>query len=148
MADLKVTYTDVEISYVEDTNRWQFTLRGRERSAESLAKAKEAIDKPEPQKKAAPFERIKVWTNSGYSDSWRQGEVTSIAERQYSRQEVWVSIDGRRVKIAARQCFPDTPETIAAIEALRANEAEQARLGKLANEIRYTMKPIELPKED
>jgi hypothetical protein len=48
-----VTYQDIVIGYYESDNQWTFELRGRERTVESLAKAKEAIDKPAPEKKEA-----------------------------------------------------------------------------------------------
>lgn len=41
---IKVIHSGIEILYVEGENKWTFTLRGRDRSADSLAKAKEYID--------------------------------------------------------------------------------------------------------
>jgi hypothetical protein len=43
---MTITHDDITITYDEKDNRWHFELRGRQRSAESLAKAKEFIDKP------------------------------------------------------------------------------------------------------
>ena len=58
--DMKVFHDGVEIEYRESDNQWFFELRGRERKADSLKAAKEAIDKPEPKPKKK-FEPIAGW---------------------------------------------------------------------------------------
>lgn len=108
---IKVTYGGVEIVYVERENRWRFELRGRERSSESLEKAKEAIDRPEPQEKK-PFTRVSAWV-SKYS-GFEKVEVTSIAEGGYGHTRVWtVGTGGRRGKERSKEsaslCYP-SPE--------------------------------------
>ena len=55
--NLIVTYRDIAITYDEQKDKWFFTLRGRDRSADSLANAKKAIDAPPP-KEEKPFERF------------------------------------------------------------------------------------------
>jgi hypothetical protein len=125
---IKVTYDGVEIIYRENDDRWQFELRGRERSAESLAKAKEAIDKPEPVKKVA-FERMKAYVRPRYGnvDKYLMGEVTSIAEgRNFSnRREVWVVVGKDREKRDEFYVF----------EISAANDATLAEIARLAKEI-------------
>ena len=123
-----VKYAGVEITYNEDTNRWNFELRGRERNAESLAAAKKAIDAPEPMKKAS-FERIKVYM----FERWKADgtgvesvEVTSVADSRYGT-EVWIVNAGRREKVRADAVYVATPENEALInEWKRAREEEKA----------------------
>jgi hypothetical protein len=111
MSDLvKVTYDGVEITYNESRDRWTFELRGRERSAESLAKAKEAIDKPEPKEKA-PFARISAYMKSygdymkSYGDKFQKVEVTSVAEDDYGTPRVWTVRNGDRRKERADSLY-------------------------------------------
>lgn len=60
MTEITHTHEGILITYDENANLWRFTLRGRDRSTDSLSKAKEAIDKPVATK-AKPFEKIQVW---------------------------------------------------------------------------------------
>lgn len=96
-AEVKVTYGGIDIAYNEEQNRWEFELRGRERFADSLAKAKEAIDKPEP-KTAKKFVPIRAFMNT-YGGVY-VGTITSIAESGNRLQEVWFTRDSdkRRTK--------------------------------------------------
>ena len=57
---MKTVYQDIAIEYDEQSNAWKFELRGRSRGADSLAKAKEAIDK-EPVEKRKPFPKFEAW---------------------------------------------------------------------------------------
>jgi hypothetical protein len=52
-----ITYKGIEISYDERSDKWLYTLRGKDRSADILVNAKKAIDKPAP-KDAEPFDRL------------------------------------------------------------------------------------------
>src|SRR6476646_9588862 len=116
---ITVKYRDItEIVYDEEKDKWVFTLRGRERSAESLGKAKEIIDKPEPKNKK-PFERVKCIGLSRHSwvrdKPFEEFEVTSIAEGPgYGRVEVWTSSKANgREKRNADGCYPATPANMA-----------------------------------
>jgi len=113
--ELKTTYGGVEISYVENRNVWLFELRGRERSAESLAKAKEAIDKPEPKDKK-PFTRVRAHKFAPW-EGWKVLDVTSVAESSYSGVDVWTTDSKKnRSKISPRQLYADTPSNLEAIK--------------------------------
>ena len=57
---VKVTYEGIEIVLDEDNNRWYWTQDGRDRSAETLANAKKAIDTPAKERKPK-FEPITAW---------------------------------------------------------------------------------------
>jgi len=147
---MKTIHNKIEIEYREATNRWHFELRGRQRSAESLVKAREAIDKPVDTKEEKPFKRIKVYTSgryhADYNDSFKLGEVTSIAEpAAYERtQHVWVTIDGRREKRAAECCFPVTEPNTAIIETLAEKNKEINKLREVAEEIFEKLTKLEV----
>lgn len=106
MDALTVTHNKIEITYNEARNVWTFTLRGRERSADSLAKAREAIDRPPP-KESKPFERFKAWLYA-WGEGWEIVEVTSIVESPYSIQ-LWTMGKGGRSKQACGNLFPVGP---------------------------------------
>src|SRR5512135_829560 len=98
--EITTTYGGVDITYHERENIWKFELRGRERKAESLAKAKEAIDRPDPRPKSK-VEPIAGWMAERWGDSkWKAVTVTSIAasERWDSSTKVWVTSSGSRKK--------------------------------------------------
>lgn len=95
---IKVTHSGVTITYNEREDKWQFTLRGRDRSADSLAKAKEYIDKPIPAEKAKPFAKIPAWLYSYNAEEPVKVEVTGIAEINYGCQSVWINNSGVRSK--------------------------------------------------
>ena len=101
---IKSVYSDIVIEYDEERNVWLFELRGRDRSAESLVKAKEAIDKaPAPNKKA--FARTPAFRFT-YNDVTK-GAVTSIAgDSTYGGVSVWfVSNKGERSKESASKVY-------------------------------------------
>lgn len=141
---IKITHNGVEIVYNESQNVFEFTLRGRERSAPSLAKAKEAIDKvPDPKDpNEKPFERIKCYCDGGYFDKDGTGhaivEVTSVADGKgyYGGPEFWASGEGSgysrgkklRSKVYGSHLFPVNDKNTAIIEQLKVKYAERAKL--------------------
>lgn len=128
---ITVTYRDVIITYREKDNRWCFELRGRDRSAESLAKAKEFIDKPAPsEKEEKPFKPIRAWYKD-YGYEFHPCSVTSIAESPSwkSDKEVWVTFDGgKRAKVAADTVIETTAPNALAIAGIRDRQKEIERL--------------------
>lgn len=109
---ISVTFRDIEIVYDELRDRWIFTLRGRELSRESLAKAKESISR-EPPKDKKPFEKIEAWHMPYNRYVAQKVTVTSIAEksRYGSEQEAWVTLeDGSRLKAQQVRLFAVTKE--------------------------------------
>lgn len=83
MADTPITveHNGITITYNERTDHWDFTLRGRERDAESLAKAKEAIDRPVKLTKDNTFERVTGWYFR--YGSMVECTITSLSERRW-----------------------------------------------------------------
>jgi hypothetical protein len=145
---VKTTYSGVEIVYWESDNKWRFTLRGRERSAETLLNAKAAIDKPAPEEKAKPFEKVNAIKCNSYDTIY--GQVTSIAEKnRYSSQtEVWFTSEklGRR-KEALSDLREDTPENRALLAEAAKIAKEAASLDKKASEIKARLTPLKIDGE-
>lgn len=137
MSDIAIvtTYEGTEINYVESENRWHFELRGRSRSTESLAKAKEAIDAPEPKEKEKPFNRVAVYFFKYQGPI--TGVVTSIAESSWRSTEVWLTSDAdkRRSKEQASCVYPITPANTEVLNNWKANEAEISKLQEKARKL-------------
>lgn len=116
-----VEYTGVQILYLEDSNKWRFELRGRERKADSLKQAKEWIDKPAPVKKASKsFERFECYQMDrfyGYGDQQLKVEVvtvTSVAQDTYRGTNcvAWITNkNGERSKANVDVLFEISEET-------------------------------------
>jgi hypothetical protein len=112
MSEIKATHNGIEITYNEHFNRWDFELRGRERSAESLYKAKQIISKPCSEPSSKTFVRRK-----GYIlDRWGFGEpiaveITSVAGHKFGNQYFRLMINGARREEPAYKVIESTPET-------------------------------------
>lgn len=144
------------ITYDEGRDLFCFELRGRQRTAESLRKAKEAIDAPPP-KQRKPFARFKAWNRQSVSwgtSDYVEVEVTSIAEERYAGQamEVWINNSvaqyRQRAKVSVYDIFPRNEKNDAIIaewkerhERIKALQTEQQATVK-------KLKPYVIPKED
>lgn len=143
---LKVAYDGIEITYDESSDSWKFELRGRARSAESLAKAKEYIDKPIPADKKA-FARIPAVYMRYYDATPDTGEITSIAEtpRYSSLSEVWfVGSDKARKKLNARDMYNTHDENKRKMAQIVSNQAEVKRLNEASRELYNALEKIDL----
>lgn len=150
MNPITVTHSDTEITYNESENKWTFTLRGRDRSAESLVKAKELIDKPVPAEKAKPFEKIPVWFFK-YNGPPVKAEVIGIAEgRGYGRSEyVWINCEGTRKKEStAYSIYPSDKKNDALVEQIIAKEKEIENARKAVDSLKQKLSPLVLPKDE
>lgn len=147
---ITVTHGGIEVRYEEHRNRWSFTLRGRERSAESLAHARAAIDKPPPKKKAdSEFKPFEAWYGGGYDGTdYRKVMVTSIAESRYSRQEIWIRDNDGRQKVKAEHTYPSNPKNDAIIEAILALRKQTDGLAKQIEREQSKLKAYDAPKEE
>jgi hypothetical protein len=147
---ITVVHDDTTITYNESENRWTFTLRGRDRSAESLAKAKEYIDKPLPPEKAKPFEKIPAWWFR-YSEVPKKIEVTGIAEgRAYSGTEyVWINNSGnRRKESVAHAIYPANAKNDPLINEIVAEEKAIRDSRSRIESLRQKLSPLVLPKDE
>lgn len=116
-AAVTVQHSGIAVEYLEESNKWRFELRGRERNADSLTQAKEWIDKPEPEKKPSKnFKRFEVVCCNGYSGPLKRNRivvtVTSIASDRYRDDKsnpsaAWVlKSDGERAKQGVHSLYP------------------------------------------
>lgn len=139
------THRETVITYDEDRNVWTFTLRGRDRSAESLTKAREIIDKPEPKEKK-PFEKIKAWYMTYQSDPERV-EITGIAESGW-RGDGWVWIkteSGRRSKESTeRKIYPSNTKNDALIGEIIAKRKSIAALDDECEKLTRKLESLKL----
>ena len=89
--EIKVEHEGVEVRYLVGTNLWEFELRGRTRTAPSLAKARESIDK-EPKAKRKPFERFDAYKLDHWSN-WEKVTITSYAGKGSwdGRHQFWTT---------------------------------------------------------
>lgn len=147
---IQVVHSDITITYNEGEDKWQFTLRGRDRSAESLAKAKEYIDKPLPPEKAKPFEKIPAWFIP-YSDEPQKVVVTGIAERERFSSDVavWITNNGKRSKESVRsRIFPQNATNDALAAQIIAAQAEISKSRESIYEAQRQFLPLVLPKDE
>lgn len=140
---ITVKYEGIDITYDEGDNRWKFVLRNRHRSADSLSKAKEAIDKPVEEKAEKPFARTPIFF-SRYGEEFLEGDATSVADndRYSATKYVWVVSGKERCKVATYSCIPRTEANVAIVnewkeldkqaEAIREKQGDlESRLTKL-----------------
>jgi hypothetical protein len=156
--EIKVTHNEVDITYNEGKNEWEFVLRGRFRSAPSLTKAREAISKESKEKKGA-FERFNALLLKAYS-SGDATEVTVTSFAGFSSYEKapqwWVSysvdrgysrLDSRREKVDGSELLeigPKTTELLAAAKEINKNIHElTARRAKILESIPRIPGPTE-----
>lgn len=122
---MQTEYEGIQISYIEDTDNWHFELRGRSRTADSLAKAKAAIDK-EPKERRVEFQRFDCYLFK-YGDT-KTVTVTSVAESDYSgKLSFWVTNTAgnkERSKERADCLFPVTDYNTVLIGQIKEKEAD------------------------
>jgi len=147
MADtFKVEYKEVEIVYSEENSRFEFELRGKERYSESLAKAKETIDKPVAGLGGKKFEPVRALFNS----SWGvlPGTITSIAAKNgYGRSnEVWFVQDENkcRSKELLSDMYEESESNLRLCEESKALEKEANSLRRKAEVRRNSMTRIKI----
>lgn len=143
---IQIAYHNTTITYFEGDNLWKFTLRGRDRSAPSLAAAKEAVDKPVAEK-AKPFEKIAAWEIT-YGDSPYRVQVTGIAESSWRSNEllVWIKAsDGhRRKQEAAFRIYPSVPANDLLANAMIEKYKQIASIKEEIDKLRTQLAPLTL----
>lgn len=154
MSDIKVTHNGIEIVYDPASNLWEFELRGRQRSAESLKKAQEFIDKPVKDPKKSTFQRVNCYFKERDwglgEDTWAVLVATSISRDRWSNPVVWTTDEKgkERRKIDSRGLFPVTPDNTAIIEKLSKLTDDIKALRVQAEALEKKLKPITIPKDE
>lgn len=137
-------HNGITITYNEPMNIWEFELRGRSRTAESLAKAKEAIDKPPKNKaEAKTFKRCEAFAFS--FGEVKRITVTSIAdEDSWNGAQCWVIQDGRRSRQPVHSTYAITPENEARVKEFISTTEKIKALRSKTEQIKQAMTPIEV----
>ena len=144
--ELKQTYRDVEIVYVERDDRWNFTVNGKERNRESLVKAKESIDRAlDHERVEKPWEPFAAYLFRG--GELREVKVTSQADtsRYSNSRQYWIAQGGKRSKEPECYLYAVTPENEKAIARWRELEAEIDRLSQEQRMLIDGMTKVQIP---
>jgi hypothetical protein len=146
-------HKEIEITYLEDSNQWRFTLRGLERTVDSLKKAKEAIDAPPPMDKK-PFKRVEVWKDGGVgflnlTGGFQKFTVTSLVEpsRYFPRTRARISDSKKSEPHELSKLYAVTPHNDNAINQIRVMREEIESLEKKVRETIERLTPFIIPKD-
>lgn len=145
------TYREIEITLLEDENKWRFTANGRERTAPTLPKAREYIDNALGEireKKTKPWEPFDVYVTTDYNGSkYTVAKVTSLAETTSydGKREVWISVDGKRSKKNQSTLFELSDSNSAIIAELGGLVKQRGQLDERINRAKHTLLPIKWP---
>lgn len=145
---MKTTHNEIEITYNEDKDRWDFELRGRQRSAESLAKAKEAIDKEPVEKRKQVFPRFAAYLKKNW-EGYVTVTVTSMADAGYRGGiYFWIAMkDGTRQKEGAESLFPVNEKNTSIIAEIARLDAMVAALKEKISAQQGKLQSATVPKE-
>lgn len=154
MADTPITveHNGITITYNERFNRWDFTLRGRERFSETLAKAREYIDRPYKEKPQTKFERVNCWYFR-YSDVMTC-TVTSIGVPRWTGSDPQVNItfkdEGRSKlnRVDSTAIYPQNEKNDALVAEWKQCAEQIKALREQQDAIIKKMKCYVLPKEE
>lgn len=147
---IKKTYRDVEIIYVEREDKWNFTVNGRERNSDSLAQAKESIDRSlDYEKKERPWKPFAAY-HQDYNRDFEPVTVTSVADKGHgSAAYYWISKvkgrDKKRSKESEFELFAATPENEQKIARWRELNAEIRRLDSEKRQLVHEMEHVKAP---
>jgi len=147
------TYRDVEVVYLIDENKWRFTVNGRERTAETLSKARESIDRSlsnVSQKKEQAWKPFEVWHRERYGDGFKKVLLTSVAEgrsRWDKSAYAWISNNGKRSKEPMSLLFSIDEHNNALVEKIVSLEAEGHRIDIEIGENVKQLQPVTISSE-
>lgn len=146
MTEVKTEWDGIEITYDEKRNLWCFELRGRARTAESLEKAKTAIEAPIKEKKT--FERIKAWRKKSW-EGYKEIEITSIGEpaRYGGGAQVWTTDGKNRSLESVTSVFPRNAKNDKIVEEFRVLDKQAEELRDRIDKLQQKLEPYEVPKE-
>ena len=154
---MQFTHSDIEVSYNEKDNKWHFALRGRHRTADSPAQAKEFIDKEPSPAKAKKFPRFTAYLRAntyGHSANVQEVEVTNIAERSSYKSfiEFWIYNpanknyrDSGREKAEHSRLITKSAGNDELLNEIRAIEGQIAQLDEQATGLAGKLEFISIP---
>lgn len=146
--NFKTTHRGVEIVYLEDENKWRYTVNGRERSAVGLAKARANINKALESVQTAKWEPFDAFLYN--YDSYERVKVTAIAEggRWRGAENAWIERDGRRERASTGMLFKASDENAALLADILRMRAEAAALEDAAEAAYKKLVGIDVPSAD
>lgn len=147
---IKKTYRDVEIVYVERNDKWNFTVNGRERNSDSLAQAKESIDRSlDYERKERPWKPFAAYLKKYSGDDFQSVTVTSQADpgRYTSGVYFWVTKGAKkeRSKESIFDLYAVNPENDQKIARWRELNKEIDRLGGEQRKLNEEMEHVKAP---
>lgn len=144
---LIITHSGIVITYDENENKFKFELRGRQRSAESLAKARETIDKPVTEKEEKTFKPVECWYKASYGDEFKKVKVTSVAEAlpYETARNVWISDQGVRSKVRSDSIYLITGANNALVERYKKLNDEIAAKAQELRDIVEKLEQLKIP---
>lgn len=124
---MQTEYKGIAITYNESSNRFDFTLRGRDRFAHSLADAKKKIDEPSKEK---TFKRCEVYVSeSRWSGDppWSVATATSIDTQGH----VWLTRKGGSREKAWGDVYPVSVKNTVIVNEIKRLDAEKEDIEKI-----------------
>ena len=112
-----VVHRGIEITLDEGSNRWRYTFKGRERSSDTLALARKAIDNPpaRPVREFKPCQALYAFSFS--RETFRTVTVSSICENERrGGGYAWIEHDGTRSRVDHSRLFERSEENLKLIE--------------------------------
>lgn len=141
------TYHDVEIRYRENDNLWAFELGGREKTADSLRGAKQAIDTaPKEKKKVVRFEAYLV----GLGRTTLEKVTVGACTKDYKgRPQFWITdAKGSRSKVEAGALLKISAANDVIAQEVRALTVRVIELQKQREQKVEAMEHVDIPTED
>jgi hypothetical protein len=138
---ITTTYKDIEIAYDENSDKWRFELHGKERSSETLASAKSAINKTPKEKSDFVPQPAILLTYSGSEIV----TVTSQAEEVgYDKTiQYWIKdAKGKRSKESITKLYSPGPANQVLLNEAKALDKEAQILRKKAEYKLKEMSPF------
>lgn len=137
-----ITYNGIPITYCEKANEWAFTLRGRDRVAESLAQARKTIDRPSrTEKEFEPFDAVCV----AYGMMEKIVVLGMAVARPNMTPELWVrpeGVCGSAARRRVRDVIRWTNEVAARFAEWQQLSAEVRRARDRQKEIITHLRPV------
>ena len=143
---ITTTYGGVDIAYNEDENKWEFELRGRFYSVDTLAVAKHKIDsRPKVKREFQRFEALRavrygkelyetvVVTSYAGADGWRNTD------------EFWITCNGKREKEQRDSLLKASAKNKGLIQQEKELTEQSNTIDKQIEALRKQMERIDVP---
>lgn len=149
MKAIIVKHGGVDIEYIESSNRWRYELDGRERHADSLQNAKQAIDAP-PKEKKKPFKKFQAFFKCHWQVKFETVTVTSFIDNGYGgfSNQAWITdSEGKRSKEPISKLIADIPKNHVLMSEYKVVAEESEKLRKKLDGIETKFVRVTIPEE-